>query len=126
MGPPTAGRTFPPRAVSGASSLPSHKRGAGRFPIPFLAIPLLATPLPVFQPARQQRRGNRLQPDPARHRLSSARIGDRFHVQYLRDGKAQSANVTVGSYEIVSVSLEDVPGMSARQRAMRSLWLRGR
>ena len=55
--------------------------------------------------------------------LRSVRTGDRVHVDILRGDRPMSVDVVVGGYERTRVALEDLPTVTAAQRAARARWL---
>lgn len=64
-------------------------------------------------------------PDQLRPALAGVRVGDTVRVEYLRAGERRVARVAVGTYDAVSVSLVDAGSLTATQRAVREVWMRG-
>ncbi|MGI8547539.1 MAG: PDZ domain-containing protein [Gemmatimonadaceae bacterium] len=57
--------------------------------------------------------------------LAEARVGASYTVAYLRNGKPMTTTVTILPYETVRVDIVDLPNITAQQRRMRDIWLRG-
>lgn len=55
--------------------------------------------------------------------LAGAKIGDRFRVEYVRNGETRSTCVMLGGHETVSVRFADPPKKTSRQRSMFTLWM---
>ena len=60
-----------------------------------------------------------------RRHLDARRLGDRVRVRYLRAGRPGTATVTLTPYTTTRVRIVDLPTVTAVQRALRRVWLRG-
>jgi predicted metalloprotease with PDZ domain len=55
--------------------------------------------------------------------IRTLHTGDRVHVDFLRGDTPMSADVRVGGYERTRVAIEDLPTVTAAQRAARARWM---
>ena len=58
--------------------------------------------------------------------LGTPRVGDTVRVTVLRDGRETTIVVPITGYERVQARIEDLPAVTAEQRALRRVWLTGR
>lgn len=57
--------------------------------------------------------------------LATLKVGDTVAVEYVRTGERRVARVAVTPYETLRVTLSDLPTVTAAQRTLRDVWMRG-
>jgi len=57
--------------------------------------------------------------------FAAAQVGDRFTVDYVRAGTPRRTTVTILPYQHINVAIVDLPTVTAKQRAVRAVWLHG-
>jgi len=55
--------------------------------------------------------------------IRSLHTGDRVHVELVRGDRPMSVDLVVGGYERTRVAFDDLPNVTAAQRAARARWL---
>jgi predicted metalloprotease with PDZ domain len=58
-------------------------------------------------------------------RFANAKVGDRYRVEYVRQGIPHTTTVTILPYEMIHVQIVDLPQITPQQRLVRARWLHG-